>query len=48
MGPHPPQALGQVLRGIDISLTKSRRTFSDVQIDGLADSWHGMDRKHGR
>ena len=28
----------QVLRGIDISLAKSRRTFTDVQIDGLADS----------
>ena len=28
----------QVLRGIDISLAKTRRTFSDVQIDGLADT----------
>ena len=29
----------QVLRGIDISLAKQRRTFSDVQIDGLAATW---------
>lgn len=28
----------EVLRGIDVSLAKNRRTFTDVQIDGLADS----------
>jgi len=31
-------AFAEVLRGIDISLAKHRRTFSDVQIDGLAES----------
>ncbi|CAE7270568.1 rdgC [Symbiodinium sp. CCMP2456] len=31
-------AFAEVLRGIDISLAKQRRTFSDVQIDGLAES----------
>ena len=36
----------QVLRGIDISLAKTRRTFSDVQIDGLAEAYH--DSEYGR
>ncbi|CAJ1423160.1 unnamed protein product [Effrenium voratum] len=31
-------AFAEVLRGIDISLAKTRRTFTDVQIDGLAES----------
>lgn len=31
-------AFAEVLRGIDISLAKKRRTFSDVQIDGLAEA----------
>lgn len=31
-------AFAEVLRGIDISLAKNRRTFTDVQIDGLAEA----------
>eukprot|EP00434_Breviolum_minutum_P022671 symbB.v1.2.020007.t1/scaffold1655.1/size107494/2 len=31
-------SFAEVLRGIDISLAKNRRTFTDVQIDGLAEA----------